>query len=156
MEKLLITYATRPFAMRVAKSLTDKFDVLAATSDEIPSFMSEKYIKIPRGVNPTFAHELLKIALDEGCNYILPIGLDEIQALSESIILFEEYGIRVLCPNHLILPELEVLPNPHKELPLSLLIDQYDVFTDEQRPFAFNGLGIVSDSGEDFVLAIGS
>ena len=154
MESLIITYATRPFAIRVAKSLQQKFSLLAATSDEIPAPMADQYIKIPRGVNPTFAHELLKIALDKGCKYILPMGLDEIQSLSESIILFEEYGIKVLCPNHIDLATLECLANPHKDLALSLLIDQYDVLQDEQRPFGFNGLGIVSDSGEEFIVAI--
>jgi len=154
MDTLLITYATRPFSMRIAKSLASKFTLLSATSDEIPSVMAEQYIKIPRGVNPTFAHELLKIALDKGCKYILPMGLDEVQTLSESIILFEEYGIQVLCPNHLALAELEVLENPHKDLELSLLINQYDVLTDEQRPIGYNGLGIVSDSGEEFILAV--
>lgn len=154
MNTLLITYATRPFAMRVVKSLAAKFTILAATSDEIPSFMTEQYIKIPRGVNPTYAHELLKIALDKGCTYILPLGLDEVQSLAESIVLFEEYGIRVLCPDHLALGELNVLENPNKDLPLSLIIDQYDVLGDEKRPFAYNGLGIVSDSGEEFILAV--
>ncbi len=154
MNSILITYATRPFAIRVAKSLSSKFNLLLATSDEIPSVMVDKYIQIPRGVNPTYAHEVLKIALDRGCDYILPLGLDEIKSLGESLVLFEEYGIRVLCPNHLQLPNLDILENPNKELALSLLIDKYDLFSDEDRPFDFNGLGIVSDSGEEFILTV--
>lgn len=154
MEKLLLTYATRPFSMRVAQLLTERFELALATSDEIPVLFQERYYKIPKGLNPTYAHEVLKIALDLNCKYVLPLGLDEIRTLSESLILFEEYGIMVLCPPMTDLKELDVIANPAKDIPLSLLIDNQDLFSGERTEWGFDGLGVISDSGESFMLTV--
>src|SRR5690606_18775062 len=104
MKKILITYATRPLGLRVSKLLTELFVVDKATSDEIPSVLQQTYSAIPRGANPVYAHELLKLALDKSCQYVLPLGKDEIYALAETSVLFEEYGIRILCPSKELLP----------------------------------------------------
>lgn len=154
MKKLLLTYATRPFSMRVAQLLSEQFEIVLATSDDVPTLFKDRYCKIPRGVNPTYAHEILKVALDLDCNYILPLGIDEIQALSASLVLFEEYGIDVLCPGMNQLAELPMLENPDKELSLSLFVRGYDVLKSTSDSFSFNGLGVVSDSGESFILTV--
>lgn len=154
MKKLLITYATRPFSMRVVELLSDRFEVIVATSDEVPDIFRDRYRKIPKGANPTYAHEILKIALDSSCDYILPLGIDEIETLSASLILFEEYGIKVLCPGMGELVTISVLENPTREMPLSLVIDGQDVLRGLTVTLEFNGLGLISDSGESFILAI--
>lgn len=154
LKKILITCATHSLGLRVAKLLAEKFEIIQATSDELPVFMQDKYVKIPKGVNPTFAHEILKLALDSNCQYILPLQLQEIEALAESLLLFEEYGICVICPNRAQLEELEILPNPTKELPLSILVDKLNILTNKSTELEVNGLGVLSDSELDFFLAI--
>lgn len=154
MEKLLITSATHSLGLRVAKLLEDKFELLEATSDEVPTFLQTKYLKIPKGVNPTFAHELLKLALDHDCKYILPLQLSEVQSLAESLLLFEEYGIRIICPTKPQLEVLEILPNPAKELTLSVLLDNVNLLHNSRVELQINGLGILSDSELDFFLVI--
>lgn len=154
MKKILITYATRPLGIRVVNALTEKYDLIQSTSDEVPSVFANKYISIPKGVNPTFAHELLKIAIDKGVNYILPLGLEEVRTLSTSLVLFEEYEIKVLCPSLAELEDIHIIPNPGKDLELTLAIDGINVFTDQNVLGSFPGLGVVSDSGEDFMLCV--
>lgn len=154
MKKILITCATDSLGLRLAKALENKFEVSLSTSDELPIFMQDKYLKIPKGVNPTFAHELLKLALDTQCHYILPLQLSEIQSLSESILLFEEYGIEILSPTKMQLEDLEVLTNPEKGLPISLINNSKDLLTDQQLELKINGLGLVSDSGLEFILVV--
>lgn len=154
MKKILITSATHSLGLRVSKLLADRFEIIQATSDELPAFMQDKFVKIPKGVNPTFAHEMLKLALDNNYEYILPLQLQEIEALSESLLLFEEYGICIICPTKQQLQELEILPNPGKELPLSILLDGTDLLSHRQVEIEVNGLGVLSDSEMDFFLAV--
>ncbi|MBL1411336.1 hypothetical protein [Sphingobacterium faecale] len=154
MKKLLLTCATRSFSMRVAQQLSGKFELVLATSDEVPALFGNRYHKIPEGVSPTYAHEVLKTALDFGCDYVLPLDIDEIATLSSSLILFEEYGIRVLCPGIKNLKSLSVLDNPAKELKLSLFVGGYDVLSGRSESVDFNGLGMLSDSGDSFILAV--
>lgn len=154
MNRILITSATHSLGLRVAKLLQDTFEVILAMSDELPAFMEPKYVKIPKGVNPTFAHEMLKMALDTNCQYILPLQISEIQTLAESLLLFEEYGIRIICPSKLQLEELDILPNPAKEMPLSLILDRKNMLTNQPVNVENDGLGVLSDSGMDFLLVV--
>lgn len=154
MKKILLTSATHVLGLRVANLLADKFEIVSSTSDALPAFMQQKYIQIPKGLNPTFSHEMLKLALDLQCEYILPLQLPEIESLSESILLFEEYGITVICPSKEELENLDIFPNPHKDMPLSLMLNSQDLISDQSMEITVNGLGIVSDSGLDFLLAI--
>ena len=154
MKKILLTCATRSFSMRVAQLLSPHFEVISATSDEVPTVLQGRYHKIPKGANPTYSHEVLKIALDLKCDFVLPLAIDEIVTLSGSLILFEEYGIQVLCPGIADLEMLSVLDNPAKELKLSLFVGGYDVFGVTSESVAFDGLGMLSDSGDAFILAV--
>jgi hypothetical protein len=154
LKRLLITSATHSLGLRVSKLLAEKYELIEATSEDIPVFMQDKYLKIPKGVNPTFAHVMLKLALDKGCNYILPLQLAEIESLSVSLLLFEEYGIQVICPTKPQLVEVEILPNPAKELSLSIFLDKIDLLQAKEVDVAINGLGVLSDSELDFFLAV--
>ncbi|WP_156138156.1 hypothetical protein [Sphingobacterium sp. T2] len=49
---------------------------------------------------------------------------------------------------------MEIVPNPPKELPLSVLVDKRDLLAQREVDIEANGLGIISDSGEEFLLAI--
>ncbi len=151
-KKILITYATRPLGLRVAKLLSPVFGVEKATSDDVPSVLSSSYSKIPKGANPIYAHEMLKLALDKGCQYILPLGIDEAKALAEASVLFDEYGIRVLCPGREDLADVNYLQDPSKDLQLCLINDKKDMLSGQLFDEApWDGLCIVSDSGDDFI-----
>lgn len=154
MKKIIITSATHGLGLRVANMLANRFEIIEATSEALPAFMQAKYVKIPKGVQPTFAHEMLKLALDTNAQFILPLQLAEIESLAASLLLFEEYGIQIICPTISQLQELDMLPNPTKELPLSLLSNKKDLMSDKKVDIEINGLGVVSDLGLDFILAI--
>ncbi|MFZ4863858.1 hypothetical protein ACL9RF_16925 [Sphingobacterium sp. Mn56C] len=152
-KRLLLTYATRPLGIRVANLMAPDFEVLAATAEDIPSVFIDKYIPCPAVQSASYVHEMLTLALDHHVAYILPLGLKEIAALGRSMALFEEYGIQVLCPDMEILPSLSILSNPPKALPLHLMANGKDLLEQGLAgPSISNGLGVFSDSGEEFLL----
>ena len=152
MQKLLITYGTRPLAQRLSKILLPEFEVFLATSEEIPSFLSSNFPKIPTGANPTFAHEMLKLSLDKQIDFLLPLGLPEIQSLANSKILFEEYGIEVLSPNTEVLETLFVLENPASSVPMSLLWNGKSLNGTANYSDSLSGLYAISDEGDEVAL----
>lgn len=155
MAKILITHATRPLGLRVSKYVAKKFVVEKCSSDEIPSVLQSKYSMVPSASHPTFAHEMLKLALDKSCDYILPLGLDEIRVLSETAVLFEEYGVRLLCPARPILPVVNVLIDPASHTSLQVLSKKRDIVTGEHFGNSeWDGLCLVSDSKDEFILAV--
>ncbi|MBE8713311.1 hypothetical protein [Sphingobacterium hungaricum] len=155
MKKILVTYGTRPLAQRVKQILQNQFDVYFATCEEIPSILTKSYSGIPTGANPTFAHEVLKLALDLGINYILPLGKQELLPFAEAKILFEEYDIELLVPSKERLEDLFILENPNKEMNLDVFIDGRSIIQSRTIDFAdFSGLGLVSDDEDDVVLCV--
>lgn len=155
MTKILMTYATRPLGLRISKYLGARFAVEKCSSDDIPSVLQATYTTVPRAANPVFAHEMLKLALDKGCDALLPLGLDEIRVLSEAAVLFEEYGVRLLCPSRDMLPEINVLIDPAASIGLQVLLDRKDMLTDKVFEYAeWDGLCLVSDSEDEFILAV--
>lgn len=152
MQKLLITFGTRPLAQRLYKILAPHFQIIFATSEEVPTFLAANYQKIPTGVNPTFAHEALKLCLDNQIDCILPLGLSEIQSLSSANVLFEEYGIHILAPNQENLNELFVLENPSSSVDLILCQDGKSLISDKDLGIKISGLFALADEGEDLAL----
>ncbi|MBB2952802.1 MULTISPECIES: hypothetical protein [Sphingobacterium] len=154
-KRILITFGTRGLGQRIAKLLGDEFEIFFASSEEIPSLLlnSGKYFKLPAGLMPTYAHEVLKISLDHQIDYVLPLGGYEFEPLAVAKILFEEYDIKVIVPAQDVLQDYYVIENPPKELSLALLVDGkslIDDFTTEHP--GLDGLFVVSDSGDDFAL----
>lgn len=154
-KKILITFGTRGLGQRIAKLLGDEFEIFFASSEEIPTPLLDcgKYFKLPAGLMPTYAHEVLKISLDHQINYVLPLGGYEFEPLAVAKILFEEYDIKVIVPAQDVLQDYYVIENPPKELSLNLLVDGkslIDDFTTEHP--GLDGLFVVSDSGDDFAL----
>lgn len=155
MKKILITYGTRPLAQRVKQLVEHLFDVHFATCEEIPSILAKNYTSIPTGSNPTFAHEVLKLSLDLGIDYILPLGKQELLPFAEAKILFEEYAIEVLVPSKDKLEELFILENPNKEMGLDVFIDGRSIIQNRTLDLAdFSGLGVVSDDEDEVVLCV--
>jgi len=155
MEKILITFGTRPLAQRVKQALADQFEVFLATSEEFPTILKSSIYSIPKGVNPTFAHEVLKLALDLNINYILPLGYQELAPFAESHMLFEEYGIEILSPKREELPLVFLLENPSKDTKLNVYRNGRSLHKDGLTvSTSFSGLGLVSDDGDRIALAI--
>lgn len=154
MKKILITFGTRPLAMRIAKRLGSDFEVIYASSEDIPELLlkSGNYAKIPKGLLPTFAHEVLKLSLDRQVNYVLPLGGFELEPLSEAKVLFEEYQISVLVPDKDLLETIPVMENPPADLPYKLLVNGRSLLDSTILERSLDGLFVTSDSGEDLAL----
>ncbi|MBB1645891.1 MULTISPECIES: hypothetical protein [Sphingobacterium] len=154
MKKILITFGTRPLAMRIAKRLGADFEILYASSEDIPELLlaSGKYAKIPKGLLPTFAHEILKLSLDQEVDYVLPLGGFELEPLSTAKVLFEEYQISVLVPDKDLLETIPVMENPPADLPYRLLSKGNSLLDSATFERSLDGLFVASDSGEDLAL----
>ncbi|KGE15223.1 hypothetical protein [Sphingobacterium deserti] len=154
MDKLLITYGTRPFAQRLGKILSSKFACHYASCEQIPTILLKgDYRQIPTGLNPTFAHELLKLCLDEGFTRVLPLGKGELQPINETRVLFEEYGITILLPLHL--EEHYILENPASSLPVHIVEQGRNILTAEELlDVTFSGVFVLADDGEEPALCL--
>lgn len=154
MNKILLTSALSSLGLRVSKLLSDKFELVLASSTEIPSLLKENYFPLVEASHLSFSHIVLSLAMDNNCHFILPLEQSEIVALSESTTLFEEYGITILAPNREQLSEVNVLKNPSKQFDLVLLSNGEDLISSRSFKLRANGLGILSDSELDFVLTV--
>lgn len=140
--------------MRIAKKLAGKFEVLYASSEEIPELLlkSGNYVSIPKGLLPTFAHEVLKLSLDQQVDYVLPLGGFELEPMAEAKVLFDEYQIAVLVPDKDILDAFPIIENPPVDLPYVLLSKGDNLLGDDVAENTLDGLLVRSDSEEDFAL----
>ena len=152
MDKILITYGTRPFAQRIGALLSPVYEVGYASAESFPDLLLRgNYHRIPTGANPTFVHELLKLCLDKGYQLLLPLGKLELQPLHEARILLAEYGIEVLLPSELA--DCPLMESPSGEL--CILQEGKDLLTGEKRcDSTFSGVVMLSDSGEEALLCI--
>lgn len=154
MKRILITYGTEALAQRIGKLLAGQFEVLYASSQAFPDvLLKQQYRKLPTAVNPTFVHELLKLALDESITYILPLGKEELPVLQGARVLLEEYDQQLLMP--LDLADTLILERPDKQMPIRLIHAGLDLLTGEQLAAdSFSGAAVLSDSGENVVLCV--
>ncbi|PRD54375.1 hypothetical protein [Sphingobacterium gobiense] len=152
MDTILITYGTQPFAQRMGRLLSSRYEIAYASSEPFPDILlKQHYHRIPTGANPIFAHEMLKLCLDNGYQTILPLGKMELQPLNEAGILLDEYGITVLIPRNLA--DCFMLENPSGVV--HVMKAGKDMLTDEQLCDGyFSGVGMLSDSGEEPILCL--
>ena len=94
----LITAASDSAAFRLARLFSEKV-IFFGSIKEITNIGNTKFIKIPSAKSPSFAHELLKICLDNHINEVYPLVFDEIVELSASRVLFEEFNIKIIIPS---------------------------------------------------------
>ena len=97
---VLITAASHAEAYKLDRILQLP-DVIFADHTDMPAvaFSGRKFIRIPRGSSPSYAHILLDLALNAGIDRIFPLYAEEILPLAESRQLFDEYGISVIVPS---------------------------------------------------------
>lgn len=152
MQKILITQGVNSLAFRIKNILSNSFIVTLASSSEVPSVLKDSYLNIPKVESSSFQHEMLKLAIDNEIDYILPLHIKEISLLSQSLVLFEEYGIKVLVPVPSQLAELPYMNSLPKELDLVLLDQGVDLISAKNVGVSITGLGVLSDSGDEFIL----
>lgn len=102
--KILITGGKSAQALKLIKAFTND-EVWLADYGEMPRFASTAYQMCSLGErnDDTTAHNLLNRCLDEGIELVLPLHAFEIEAVAKSVVLFEEFGIKVLLPEMNIL-----------------------------------------------------
>jgi len=123
MERILITYGTRPLGQRLGRLLDEPERIGYGSCEAIPQFMmgTGKYLSIPHGESPAYLHEVLKSCLDHHYDVLVPLGKAEVGPLAAGKQLFAEYGIRVLIPDISLLEELSVLENPGAGITIDLV-----------------------------------
>ncbi len=104
--KALITAASTAHAYKLQHLLDQELHFIYADQVDMPQLTEKKFVKIPAGNAPSFAHELLSLCLDKQIDLVYPLKKDDILALSEARQLFEEYHIRVLVPSTQIVRNL--------------------------------------------------
>ncbi len=120
---VLITQGTRPFAQRIARSLSEIYTLSFGSADDIPSVLLQmgNYLNIPSASSPAFVHEMLKRCLDREIGSLIPLGADELQPMAAARPLFSEYGIDIWVPDSATLRGLSRVYNPPKHLALTVL-----------------------------------
>ncbi|EDM36146.1 hypothetical protein PBAL39_19724 [Pedobacter sp. BAL39] len=105
--KILITGGKSAAAFKLIKAFSQDQVILGDYGD-VPSFASAAYTMISFGErnDDITAHQLLNVCLDRQVELLIPIHYFEVAAVSRSMVLFEEFGIRVLLPEMSVLPEL--------------------------------------------------
>lgn len=152
-EKVLITAGMHAFAQRVAKTLPLSSKIIFGAAESIPQLLinSGKYIDIPNYKNPTFNHELLKLAISEDIQVIIPLKKEEIMQLAESKELFEEYGIKVAVPSLEALKTIDFFFNPGKEF-IPKVVIKGRLLGEQQETISAtdeSGVCLFSDTGEE-------
>lgn len=97
---ILITAASHAEAYKIEK-LLNVSEVILADYQDLPTFSipGKKFISIPAGNSPSYAHEVLSACLDHGVEKVYPLYEAELRALAEAKQLFAEYGISVIVPS---------------------------------------------------------
>ena len=96
----LITAASHSQAYKLER-LLQSADIVFADHQELPrlAYPGRKLMKIPESNSPSYAHEMLDLALNYGITRIFPLYAGEILPLSEARQLFAEYAISVIVPS---------------------------------------------------------
>lgn len=97
---VLITGAAAAGAYRLQRTL-ELGQVIFADQQDLPKalFSTTQFFQVPHGNSSSFAHQILRLALDHSIDMIFPLRRDEIIALSEAKKLFEEYAIDIIVPD---------------------------------------------------------
>lgn len=145
MDRILITYGTRPFAQRVARLLDSSDRMVYGSCEPTPQLMldSGKYTEIPHGSSPSFSHEMLKCCLDRGVGLLIPLGTAELRSLAEAKQLFAEYDIHILVPDSERLEEVQTMENPPARMPLDIILDGVSLLGKEGVHEELSGVFVV-------------
>lgn len=98
---ILITAAATAQAYHLQRLLNTDDSIYLADYEELPQVVLKgtKFLKIPSGNSPSFAHLLLTVCLDNDIEKVFPLRSEEVIALAEARQLFDEYGIKLMVPD---------------------------------------------------------
>lgn len=97
--KILITGGKTATALKLIKAF-DSAEILLGDYGDMPKINTSSYSFAELGAwnGEVLAHNLLTKCLDKGIDVLLPLYEAEIVALSKSLVLFDEFGLKVLLP----------------------------------------------------------
>ena len=99
--KILITGGKTATALKLIKAFNDA-EILLGDYGDMPKINTHNYsfAELGNWNADVLAHNLLTKCLDNGVGVLLPLYEAEIIALSKSMVLFEEFGLKVLLPEN--------------------------------------------------------
>ena len=141
--KILITGGTSAAALKLSNALIGHQIILADYGD-VPSIKSAAFTMVSLGDknDDTIAHNLLNNCLDHEVDAILPLQNFEIEPVSKSAVLFEEFAIKTLIPKREILNAYFSINQIPKSSDYTIYIDGEVVFTTiEETLLTLHGRG---------------
>lgn len=112
--------------------------------------MLKNFQVVPKADNSTFAHEVLKLCLDLGVDYVVPLSVAEIYSLHEARVLFGEYGILALVPE--VLEGVHIAERLDATQPLYLFAGGVDMLSGTDAGFANGRIGLYTRLREQWHL----
>lgn len=97
--KILITGGKTATSLKLTKAF-DQASIILGDYGDAPSIKINAYefASLGQWNAEVLAHNLLTKCLDHGVDVLLPLYEAEIKAVSKSLLLFEEFGLKVLLP----------------------------------------------------------
>ncbi|MEY5069854.1 MAG: hypothetical protein RLZ47_1716 [Bacteroidota bacterium] len=95
MSRVLLTGAATAAAFS-AKSKAANLDLILGDYEPLPSIAN--FLILPSPSSASYVHQLLNLCLSKGISMIYPIRRAELEALSNYVSLFAEYGILLAIP----------------------------------------------------------
>lgn len=104
---VLITAATSAQAYKLKAALKTNEKILLGDYLDLPDLMikSGAMIKTPNPENPSFAHLVLTLALDNQITQIYALRRAELALLQEAKVLFAEFDIELCIPDNEFIAE---------------------------------------------------
>jgi hypothetical protein len=96
----LITDATSALAYQFKNALNGE-KVLLGDYHDLPEFMVKagKMIRLPNPAEPSYAHQMLTLCLDNDIQTVYPLKSEEAEQLQPARQLFEEFNITLMFPD---------------------------------------------------------
>lgn len=128
--KILITGGTSATALKLCNALTGH-QIILGDYGQVPHIKSAAYTMVSLGDRneDTVAHNLLNSCLDYQVDAILPLQNFEIEPLSKSEVLFEEFNVKLLLPKRDILNAYFTFSETPKSINYAIYIDGEITFT---------------------------
>ena len=128
--KILITGGTSATALKLCNALS-AHQIILGDYGQVPTIKSAAYTMVSLGDKnkDTIAHNLLTCCLDHQVDAILPLQNFEIEPLSKSEVLFEEFNVKLLLPRGGILGAYFSLNETPKSINYTIYVDGEITFT---------------------------
>lgn len=128
--KILITGGTSVTALKLCNALAGHHIILGDYG-QVPNIKSAAYTMVSLGDKneDTIAHNLLNSCLDNDVDAILPLQNFEVEPLSKSEVLFDEFNIKLLLPKREILAAYFSVNETPKSINYTIYVDGEITFT---------------------------